>query len=142
MLLLDGGTTIAFRPGMIDQLLGRENYEMAKTLLDAAALRHEALAANLANIETPGYKRVDLSPDFARQLAEISAPAGSEGMAPPAPKLVEDTTSAAVRPDGNNVALDRELTEMSRNALEYEFLTQYASDSLRRLKSAITGRIQ
>jgi flagellar basal-body rod protein FlgB len=127
---------------MIDQLLARENYELAKRLLDAAALRHEALATNLANIETPGFKRLDLAPDFERQLenyASASDPAAA--LETLQPKLAQDLTARAVRPDGNNIQLDRELLEMNRNALEYDMLTQFASDSLKRLKSAITGRV-
>jgi flagellar basal-body rod protein FlgB len=55
------------------------------------------------------------------------------------PKITEDLTARAVRPDGNNVQLDRELLEMNRNSLEYDLLTQFASDSIKRLKTAITG---
>jgi flagellar basal-body rod protein FlgB len=128
---------------MIDQLLARENYELAKCLLDAAALRHEALATNLANVETPGFKRLDLAPDFARQLDNYASnPDPAAALATLQPTISEDLTARAVRPDGNNVQLDRELLEMNRNALEYDMLTQFASDSIKRLKSAITGRVQ
>lgn len=127
---------------MIDQVLAGENYQLAKKLLDAAALRHEALATNLANIETPGFKRVDLAPDFVRQLQDAGADGDLVQLEELQPRLLEDATAQAVRPDGNNVQLDRELLELNRNALEYEFLTQYASDSIKRLKTAITGRIQ
>jgi flagellar basal-body rod protein FlgB len=134
----------AFAHGMIDQLLARENYALAKQLLDAAALRHEALATNLANIETPGFKRVDLAPEFAQQLASFAR--NPEGMKTGdieslAPKLAEDRATRAVRPDGNNVQLEREMLELNRNAVEFDFLAQYASDSIKRLKTAITGRV-
>ncbi len=125
---------------MIDHLLARDNFELAKSLLDAAALRHEALATNLANVETPGFKRLDLAPDFARQLESYAAHADPAGLAALQPKVAEDITARAVRPDGNNVQLDHELLEMNKNSLEYDMLTQYASDSLKRLKTAITGR--
>lgn len=127
---------------MIDHLLARENYELAMKLLDAAALRHGALATNLANVETPGFKRVDLAPDFAQKLAEFSAKPETTDLASINPAIAEDRTTKSVRADGNNVQLDQELLEMNRNALEYEFLAQYASDSLKRLKTAISGRIQ
>jgi flagellar basal-body rod protein FlgB len=125
---------------MIDQVFAGQNYELAKRLLDAAALRHEALATNLANIETPGFKRLDLAPDFARQLENYSTL--SIGRIPESlqPKIAEDLTARAVRPDGNNVQLDHELLEMNRDSLEYDLLTQFASDSLKRLKVAVTGR--
>jgi len=126
---------------MIDQVLGGENYELAKKMLDAAVLRHEALATNLANLETPGFKRIDLAPDFVRELNSLSADSDPEKIGQLEPRLAQDTLTKAVRPDGNNVQLDRELLDMNQNALEYEFLTQYASDSIKRLKTAVTGRI-
>ena len=126
---------------MIDQVLGGENYELAKKMLDAAVLRHEALATNLANLETPGFKRIDLAPDFVRELDSLSADSDPEKIDQLQPRLAQDTFTKAVRPDGNNVQLDRELLDMNQNALEYEFLTQYASDSIKRLKTAVTGRI-
>ncbi len=131
-----------FRPGMIDHVLGRDNYELAKSLLDAAALRHEALATNIANVETPGFKRVDLAPDFAVKLADYAARPDQANLERIVPKLAQDPHATAVRPDGNNIQVDRELLEMNRNSMEFEFLAQYASDSLKRLKTAITGRIQ
>jgi flagellar basal-body rod protein FlgB len=127
---------------MIDLMLARDNYELAVRLLDAAALRHEALATNLANVETPGFKRLDLAPDFAQQLSAYAAsPEPGAALETLQPRLAADLTARAVRPDGNNVQLDRELLEMNRNALEYDVLTQFASDSLKRLKTAITGRV-
>lgn len=133
---------LCFREGMIEQLFARENYELAKTLLDAAAMRHEAIATNLANIETPGFKRVDIAPDFEKQLARLGDDPTSSDIASLSPKIVEDQVTRAVRPDGNNVQLDRELLVMNRNNLEYDFLATYASDSLKRLKAAITGHSQ
>jgi flagellar basal-body rod protein FlgB len=126
---------------MIEQLLGNQNYQLARHLLDAASLRHEALATNLANLETPGFKRLDLSPDFARQLEKIAASGPTREPLHLQPKIVQDLNARAVRPDGNSVELDRELIELSRNTLEYDFLTQFASDSIKRLRTAITGRV-
>jgi flagellar basal-body rod protein FlgB len=135
------GTSLALAGGMIDEVLAHENYQLAVRLLDAAALRHEALATNIANIETPGFKRLDLAPDFTRQLDAYAAHPNSGSLERLHPSVTEDRTTAAVRADGNNVELEHELIEMNRNSVEYEFLTQYASDSLKRLKTAITGRL-
>ena len=126
---------------MIDHVLGQQNYQLAKQLLDAASMRHEALAANIANLETPGFKRLDLSPDFAQRLEKLAASGPTNEPIQLRPTVVQDPNARAVRPDGNSVELDRELIEMSRNTLEYDFLTQFASDSLKRLRTAITGRV-
>jgi len=46
---------------MIDALFADSYYTAAKKMLDVTALRHEAIASNLANVETPGYKRLDVA---------------------------------------------------------------------------------
>ena len=45
---------------LLDNLYSQGNYLVSKKLLDATHLRHETLANNLANVETPGFKRRDL----------------------------------------------------------------------------------
>ncbi len=125
---------------MVDPIFQSDNYHIARKLLDAAALRQEALAANIANAETPGYRRLDINPDFAEQL---KASAGTGNLAQTVglqPKLVEDTSARTVRPDGNSVEIDHELLAMNRNAVEYEFLAEVVSRNIKQLKMAITGR--
>jgi len=123
---------------MIDRILASPNYAASKQLLDAAALRQEGIAANLANAETPGYKRVDLTPSFAAQFA-ARLKAGSTAGAP-LPELAQDMNSTTTRLDGNNVEIDKELLAMGKNGAEYEALTEFVSGSLKQLRMAITGR--
>ncbi len=123
---------------MIEQLFSGATYQATKQLLDAATLRHEALAANIANIETPGYKRVDLPKDFSREFAAHLRGGGGAGA--PVPMIAEDATAAARRKDGNTVELDKELLAMSKNGAEYDTLTEFVSGSIKQLKLAITGR--
>ena len=123
---------------MIEQLFSGANYLATKQLLDAATLRHEALAANIANVETPGYKRVDLPKDFSQEFAAHLRAGGGAGA--PAPQIAEDATATARRKDGNNVQLDRELLAMSKNEAEYDTLTEFVSGSIKQLRLAITGR--
>ena len=54
----DGGES------MIQSLFNQSNYVVTKKLLDATVLRHQAIAGNLANVETPNYKRIDVAPSF------------------------------------------------------------------------------
>lgn len=127
--------------GMIESIMARETYVLAKKMLDAAALRHELIATNLANAETPGFKRLDLDPTFSNQLDTLMQKGDLGAARNLEIKSLQDSTAKSSRPDGNNVELDRELLEMNRNALEYDFLAQYTSDSLKRIKTAITGRV-
>jgi len=126
---------------MIDPIFQTDNYQLARKLLDASALRQEAIASNVANAETPGYHRLDVAPDFAQQL-KASVANGELGSASDAlrPQLAEDTTARSMRPDGNTVEIERELLAMNRNAVEYDYLSEVVSSNLKQLKLAITGR--
>ncbi|MDQ8202527.1 flagellar basal body rod protein FlgB [Pelagicoccus sp. SDUM812003] len=126
---------------MIDELMQRENYVLAKKLLDVSHAKHQALAGNLANVETPGYKRQDISTSFESQLRRVAATNDVEQIRQLDAKIVTDLNSPSVRADGNNVQLDQELLKMKENAVHYEFLAEYTSGSLRRLQTAISGRI-
>jgi flagellar basal-body rod protein FlgB len=129
------------RARVVDPIFQTDNYQVARKLLDAAVLRQEAIATNIANAETPGFRRLDVAPDFAVQLraqlvaGDFAATAGSLR-----PVLAEDQTARSVRPDGNTVELERELLAMNRNAVEYDYLTEVVSGNLKQLKLAITGR--
>ena len=126
---------------MVDPIFQSSNYQLARTLLDASVLRHSAIAANIANAETPGYRRLDLAPDFASELrARVTAGAGPAELRGLTPSLSEDVHARAVRPDGNSVEIEEELLAMNRNAEEYDFLTEMVSRNIKQLRLAITGR--
>lgn len=126
---------------MIDPIFSTDNYQVARKLLDAAVLRHEAIATNVANAETPGFRRIDVAADFGVQLkARLAAGNFARGADTLRPTLAEDSTARSIRPDGNTVEIERELLAMNRNAVEHDFLTQVISSNLKQLKLAITGR--
>jgi flagellar basal-body rod protein FlgB len=117
-------------------------YELARKLMDLSALRQEAIASNIANVETPGYRRIDVSPDFASQLkAQVGAGGHVSQFDSLQPALVEDSHARTVRPDGNSVDLEHELLAMNKNAVEYGFLTEIVSTNIKQLKMAISGNV-
>jgi flagellar basal-body rod protein FlgB len=125
---------------MIEPLFASNNYQVACKLLDAATLRHEAIAANVANAETPGYRRMDVSPSFATELrSSIARGDLAQTAAKLQPTLEEDPHARSVRPDGNSVDIESELLEMNKNAAEHEYLSQVVTFNLKQLKMAITG---
>ena len=125
---------------MINGLFSNTNYDASKRMLDVAQLRHEALASNIANVETPGYKRVDLPKDFSKEFAARLRSGTLNELS--TPSLAQDTKTTSPRRDGNNVEIDKELLEMSANTAQYDTLAEFVSNSLRQLKVAITGRSQ
>jgi flagellar basal-body rod protein FlgB len=125
---------------MIDPIFQSDNYQLARKLLDASALRSEAIASNIANAETPGYRRLDVSTDFAEQLkARCEAGELARDSDSLRPSLVQDPYARTVRPDGNSVDIEKELLAMNKNSVEYEFFTDVVSGNIKQLKMAISG---
>jgi flagellar basal-body rod protein FlgB len=132
---------LLFTGCMIDPIFQSDTYQLARKLLDASVLRQEAIASNIANAETPAYRRLDVAPDFATELrAKLASGARPSELTSLQPKLAEDTHARSVRPDGNSVEIEHELLEMNRNSVEYDYLTTLVSQNIRQLRTAITGR--
>jgi flagellar basal-body rod protein FlgB len=98
--------------------------------LDARLLRHNVLAGNLANADTPGFtaKDVDVAAAMARGTAATGAPSGERagdiplslaggGASGPSPIVQKDGASAGL--DGNGVDVDRTLAAVAENAIQY-----------------------
>ncbi|HXT12491.1 MAG TPA: flagellar basal body rod protein FlgB [Candidatus Angelobacter sp.] len=125
---------------MIEGLFNQPCYLAAKKTLDAIAVRQEAIANNIANLETPGYKRIDLSPDFRAELDRACASGDPKQIASLTPTLAVDTTAVANSQDGNTVNLESEMMQQNQNALVHTLETQMVSGLLMRMKMAITGK--
>ena len=112
---------------------------LSKTL-DAAASRQKTIANNIANVETPGYKRVDLAPSFEQALQQASASNDAQAISSLKPTLVTDMAAKAASKDGNTVHLEQELMRMNQNALTHSLETQMVSNMLQKMRMAITGK--
>jgi flagellar basal-body rod protein FlgB len=125
---------------MIEALFNQPNYLAAKKTLDAVVLRQDAIANNIANLETPGYKRVDLAPAFETELERACASGDSDDLKSLNPSLAVDSSATASSIDGNTVHLQNELMEMNQNTVAHSFETQLVSGMLQRMQMAITGK--
>lgn len=118
--------------------------------LDGTTLRHQAIAENLANVNTPGYKRLEV--EFAAALrAALSAQGVHPGLARTDPRhllggqpSLDGVRPSAVREtgttgraDGNNVDSDVELAKLAGNTLLYDSLSQVLGRRLAMLRFAI-----
>ena len=79
---------------MVEALFNEPNYLAAKKTLDAVALRQEAIASNIANLETPGYKRLDLTPSFQSELDRACASRDQRQIVSLQPSLAPDPDAA------------------------------------------------
>ena len=124
----------------VSSLFASQTYQASKAMLDATAVRHQSIATNLANTNTPNYKRIDLSANFEQELRNQIRNGSLKQDDIPQPVVGLDETAIYSRADGNNVQLDKEVSALAANATNYNALTQFVSGSLRQLRMAITGR--
>jgi flagellar basal-body rod protein FlgB len=106
--------------------------------LGASGKRQEVLANNLANVNTPGYKRLDVQFDGMLAKAVESARAGDRTeLAKLRPGVATDE-SVTVRADGNSVDVDQEMANLAENNIRYNALVQLTQKKLEGLKYVIS----
>ena len=105
-------------------------------LLDLTAERQRVLSHNLANVNTPGFRRKDIKFEQDLGAALRQGPSGLSDFQP----QVEEDAHAAVRADGNSVQFDLELAEMSKNAMLYQLAMQAMQQRISLTRTAVTGR--
>jgi flagellar basal-body rod protein FlgB len=101
-----------------------------------ASARHQALASNLANANTPGYQRVDV--DFHSTLsAALGSGEGARDALHGASFAPQVDAAGAVRADGSTVDVDAESAKLAANALEHQAAVQVAHARIGILKAAM-----
>ncbi|HPZ52137.1 MAG TPA: flagellar basal body rod protein FlgB [Clostridia bacterium] len=114
-----------------------------KVGLDASWLRNEILANNIANVDTPNFKRSDVR--FSKILEDsISMKTTRDKHINPASSSnysveVYEDSNTNVRMDGNNVDIEREMNELAKNAIWYNYLTHMVTKEIKLLDLAING---
>jgi flagellar basal-body rod protein FlgB len=116
------------------------------TGLEYTNRRHEVLAKNVANMETPGYKALDVTFDDYLKPALITAghvpqiTIGSGAPGDPQARVVY-ATDGKPRDDGNDVNLDRQMARLAENTLFNHTLVQLLASRFATVKQAISGRV-
>lgn len=112
---------------------------------DASWKRETVLANNIANVDTPGYKRKDL--DFEGVLKQelgrckhtsLDTKIENLHMDHLNPSVYTDLSNYSYRLDGNNVDIDNEEVEYASEQLRYEGITAGISNEFNRMKSVIS----
>ena len=100
--------------------------------------RHEILASNVANVETPGYRARDL--EFKDALASAFEAGGDDETAPTISEArLIDRPSGSTRPDGNTVDIDMEMARLAYNRSSYTTYAEILARRLGGLRRAIDG---
>ena len=96
---------------------------------DASWLRNEVLANNIANVDTPGYKRQDLNfeDELERALGNskymtMDAKVARLKETELRPRVINDYSNFSYRLDKNNVDIDTENVTLAANQIKYQGL--------------------
>jgi flagellar basal-body rod protein FlgB len=108
---------------------------------DASWMRNEVISNNIANVDTPGYKRQDV--DFETQLRQalrstqfksVDARVSAINTTELNPSVYTDSSGYSYRLDGNNVDIDTENVELAANQIKYEGLISSVNQEFSNLK--------
>ncbi len=117
---------------------------LIKTAMDVAMLRQNVHAQNIANAETPGYKRKYvafeemLRSEMRLRLAKTHEKHLEMSSNLPGPKLVTDR-EIFYRNDETGVDIDYEIAQMTANGLKYEVLSRLMSKNLEYYNIVVRG---
>ena len=114
---------------------------------DAAWTRNEILNNNIANVDTPGYKRQDirfeslLRNEIARQgrtSSTLDQKVRSVDYRRLTPYVYTDNSGLSTRLDGNNVDIDIEEAELASNQLMYDGIIEGLNSEFSRMKAVLS----
>ncbi|MDD6138649.1 MAG: flagellar basal body rod protein FlgB [Lachnospiraceae bacterium] len=112
---------------------------------DASWKRETVISNNIANVDTPGYKRKDLN--FQGVLTEelgrckhesLDSKVSDVDLSRLDPQIYVDSANYSYRMDGNNVDIDTENVELASEQIRYEGLTDCINSEFERMKAVIS----
>lgn len=125
--------------GMISS--GAYNYiNVLEKASDASWIRNSVISNNIANVDTPGYKRKDVQFEQYLQSAVSGGCSLDDNVAEADLESLTGTTytdyaTASYRIDGNNVDIDTENAELAKNQIKYYTMLDSISQEFKRITS-------
>lgn len=139
---------------LLEKIFSSSTIPLLNKAMDVASFRDTVIADNIANVDTPNYKRREvifeeklkkvlddqtnhgkLIIDNPRHI-QIEGAAGWEDLQP---EIIQ-VNDESFRNDGNNVDIDVEMAKRTKNELYYDTLAQCMTQEIKLLRLAITGR--
>ena len=138
---------------MLEQILGTANFDYLPRAMTAATIRQEVIANNIANVNTPNYRKsvVNFEDLLAREIygeepdGKLKPVRTHDKHLPAAPlnfhaaPTVQQDTSTIMRVDNNNVDIDAEMATLAKNTLYYNALATQLGGHVTRLRTAISS---
>ena len=114
---------------------------------DAAATRHDIISNNIANVNTPGYKRKDIR--FETELKHAFAHSDKDSvdarvknldLEALTPETYTDYAELSYRYDGNNVDIDFEMADLAKNQIYYNAMAKKLGGYIQGVKNVISSK--
>lgn len=132
---------------MIKSILSSPQETVLQNALSVSAMRHKLLSNNIANVNTPGFKRSDVASFDNLLTAAMNQNQSSlsrtnarhfpgEETGEFTPNIVT-STNTSLRTDGNNVDIDSEMANLAENTIYYDAVAQTLSQYYSNLYAAI-----
>ncbi|OQY14032.1 MAG: flagellar basal-body rod protein FlgB [Desulfobacteraceae bacterium 4572_187] len=136
---------------MESQRIFSQTISVLEKAMDLRSKKHNVIASNIANMDTPGYKAFDLVIE-----KELQKAAGKENSislnktnkshmqslrskADGVSVVIDDSIGLSLRGDGNTVDIDKQMGNMAENTLMFKAAAQMIHKKFQGLKSAIQG---
>jgi len=136
---------------LLDKILNSGSEQVLVKAMDAASLRNEIIANNIANVDTPGFKKSEVN--FAEKIRDVlgnekthvkmSLTDKRHMMSSKSPGIyaiqpeINPCDASSYRNDGNNVDIDVEMAELAKNKIYYDAMGQSISSEIKLLRMAI-----
>jgi len=149
---------------MLSSLFQSSTIPVLEQVVNFTEARHGVLAGNIANLDTPGYKTRDLSPELFQKQLKAAIETRHQPMSPTyegdalglsptgstqrseewqlaAFHKVKDSMKSILRHDGDDVSMEQQVNEMMKNQQQHNLAINIMSAQFRLLRAAITERV-
>lgn len=118
---------------------------MSNKSLEFLWKKQQVTSNNIVNVDTPGYKAqyVTFEEAFSSKLRAASNSGNASAVQAAiqgSQYQVNNTQTESARLDGNNVNQDTEMTELTRTALQYQYVLSSVNSDIMRLRTVIKGQ--
>ncbi len=138
---------------LLEQIVNSATIDYMQRGMEAASMRHEVISDNIANVNTPNFRKSDVifedllakeiygDEEAGRRLKMVRTHdkhLPMEVHRKAAPVIQRDETTI-MRVDDNNVDIDMEMASLAKNQLYYNALATEMKEHFAKLKSVITS---
>lgn len=133
---------------MLTDLFNSTTIPVLEQVVNFAQTRHQILAGNIANLDTPGYRTRDLQEDQfqsnLRRAIEVRDTQNTQSLATPEPANpflpVKESLQGILRHDNDNVGLEQQLMEIAKNQMQHNIALTIMNNQLQLIGAAISEK--